>query len=261
MSNIISMLSFFGKIALAGAVFSMVNVSNAQAGSRYSTPPATRLSSDLASPWIIQLGKRPIKRIEQPSATRPLVINPSRTHTKRKVLRTTLPRVRANTAAPAPVRSSRPQMSERFLPQTVTYRTKQKAGTVIISTADKYLYLVLGNGKARRYGVGVGRQGFTWSGVKKISRKAEWPGWTPPKEMIAREKKKGKILPAHMPGGPNNPLGARALYLGTSLYRIHGTTQPWTIGTNVSSGCIRMRNEDVIDFYQRVKVGTKVIVI
>ena len=122
---------------------------------------------------------------------------------------------------------------------------------------NKFLFLVQGDGKALRYGIGVGRPGFTWSGVKTISAKKEWPDWTPPPEMLARR----PDLPRHMAGGPENPLGARAMYLGSSLYRIHGSNEPWTIGTNVSSGCIRMRNEDVIDLYGRVKVGAKVVVI
>jgi len=129
-------------------------------------------------------------------------------------------------------------------------------GTVVIDTNAKFLYLVTTRGRAIRYGVGVGRPGFEWSGVKTISRKAEWPDWTPPTEMLARR----PDLPKFMPGGPNNPLGARALYLGSSLYRIHGTNEPFTIGQNVSSGCIRMMNEDVTDLYDRVGVGTKVIV-
>ena len=118
----------------------------------------------------------------------------------------------------------------------------------------------MGNGKARRYGVGVGKAGFEWSGTERITQKKEWPSWTPPKEMIERERLKGRELPAHMEGGPANPLGARALYLGSTLYRIHGTNQPWTIGQAVSSGCIRMRNEDVMDLYERVERGAKVIV-
>ena len=128
---------------------------------------------------------------------------------------------------------------------------------VVIDTPNKFLYLVQGDGKALRYGVGVGRPGFTWSGVKTISAKKEWPAWTPPPEMLARR----PDLPRHMEGGRENPLGARAMYLGSSLYRIHGSNEPWTIGTNVSSGCIRMRNEDVIDLYGRVKIGGKVVVI
>ncbi len=148
------------------------------------------------------------------------------------------------------------QMDPRYLPTVVNYDGNQPAGTIIIDTDAKYLYLVQGDGTARRYGVGVGRPGFEWAGTHTISRKAEWPGWTPPAEM--RQRQPG--LPTHMDGGPNNPLGARALYLGSTLYRIHGSNQPWTIGHAVSSGCIRMRNEDVIDLYNRVGVGTKVIV-
>jgi lipoprotein-anchoring transpeptidase ErfK/SrfK len=141
--------------------------------------------------------------------------------------------------------------------QVVDYSGKEGAGTVVIDTPNKFLYLVEGGGKALRYGIGVGRPGFTWSGVKSISAKREWPDWTPPAEMLVRR----PDLPRHMEGGPENPLGARAMYLGSSLYRIHGSNEPWTIGTNVSSGCIRMRNEDVIDLYGRVNVGTRVIVL
>ena len=147
-----------------------------------------------------------------------------------------------------------------YLPQDVAYGGKEAPGTIVIDTKSKFLYHVGKNGKARRYGVGVGKQGFSWRGTEKISRRAEWPSWTPPKEMIARERKKGRILPARMEGGEANPLGARALYLGSTLYRIHGTNQPWTIGKAVSSGCIRMRNQDVVELYSKVKVGTKVIV-
>ncbi len=148
-----------------------------------------------------------------------------------------------------------------FLPAIVPYATKEAAGTIVIDTNARYLYLVMDDGQARRYGVGVGRPGFEWAGVHKITRKAEWPDWTPPPEMIAREEARGRIIPAHMEGGEDNPLGARAMYLGSSLYRIHGSNEPWTIGQAVSSGCIRMRNEDVIDLYERVHVGTRVIVI
>ena len=153
------------------------------------------------------------------------------------------------------------EINAAFLPATVNYSTKHKAGTIIIDTHAKYLYLVLNNGKARRYGVGVGKAGFEWSGTERISRKAKWPSWTPPKEMIAREAKKGRNLPGFMPGGPENPMGARALYLGSTLYRIHGTNQPWTIGHAMSSGCIRMRNQDVTALYEQVKTGAKVIVL
>ena len=145
----------------------------------------------------------------------------------------------------------------RYEKQEVSYSGHEGAGTIVVDTPNKFLYLVQGNGRAMRYGIGVGRPGFTWAGTKTISAKKEWPDWTPPAEMLVRR----PDLPRHMEGGPQNPLGARAMYLGSSLYRIHGSNEPWTIGTNVSSGCIRMRNEDVIDLYGRVNVGTKVVVL
>src|SRR3954454_14438945 len=145
----------------------------------------------------------------------------------------------------------------RYERQAVDYHGSERAGTIVIDTPNKFLFLVQGDGRALRYGIGVGRPGFTWSGVKTISAKKECPAWTPPPEMLARR----PDLPRHMEGGPQHPLGARAMYLGSSLYRIHGSNEPWTIGTNVSSGCIRMRNEDVMDLYGRVNVGTRVVVI
>jgi lipoprotein-anchoring transpeptidase ErfK/SrfK len=149
------------------------------------------------------------------------------------------------------------RMDPRFLRQDVVYGGKEAPGTIVIDTRNHFLYLVEGEGRAIRYGIGVGRPGFTWSGTHAISAKKEWPDWTPPNEMLRRQ----PYLPHYMAGGPENPLGARALYLGSSLYRIHGSNEPWTIGQAVSSGCIRMRNEDVTDLYGRVKVGTRVIVI
>jgi lipoprotein-anchoring transpeptidase ErfK/SrfK len=149
------------------------------------------------------------------------------------------------------------QPAEEFRRQEVDYSGPEAPGTIVIDTPQKFLFLVQPGGKAIRYGVGVGRPGFEWSGVRAISRMAEWPGWTPPPQMMLRR----PDLPAHMDGGPGNPLGARALYLGSSLYRIHGTNEPETIGQNMSSGCIRMMNDDVIDLFNRVHVGTKVIVI
>ena len=145
----------------------------------------------------------------------------------------------------------------RYLKQVVDYDGNEPPGTIVINTPDKFLYLVQENGTALRYGIGVGRPGFTWAGEHEVTAKREWPDWRPPKEMLARR----PDLPRYMEGGPDNPLGARALYLGSTLYRIHGSNEPWTIGTQVSSGCIRMRNEDVIDLYERVKLGTKVVVI
>ena len=154
-------------------------------------------------------------------------------------------------------RSWRGEIDPKFLRQEVPYHGKEKAGTIVIDTPNHFLYLVESDGKAIRYGIGVGRPGFTWSGTHRISAMKEWPDWVPPKEMLARQ----PGLPHFMAGGPSNPLGARALYLGSTLYRIHGSNEPWTIGRNVSSGCIRMRNVDVIDLYERVKVGTKVVVL
>jgi lipoprotein-anchoring transpeptidase ErfK/SrfK len=149
------------------------------------------------------------------------------------------------------------EMPARLRRQAVSYATREAPGTIIIDTPNTYLYYVLGNGQAIRYGIGVGRDGFTWSGTQSITKKAEWPNWTPPVEMIARQ----PYLPRFMAGGPGNPLGARAIYLGGTVYRIHGTNAPATIGTHVSSGCIRLTNEDVSDLYSRVNVGTKVIVL
>jgi lipoprotein-anchoring transpeptidase ErfK/SrfK len=145
----------------------------------------------------------------------------------------------------------------RYVRQVVDYNGEEKPGTVIINTPERMLYLVEPGNKAVRYGIGVGRPGFTWAGVKSVTMKKEWPEWRPPDEMLRRR----PDLPHYMAGGPENPLGARALYLGDTLYRIHGSNEPWTIGTQVSSGCIRMRNEDVINLYGRVPIGARVIVI
>ncbi len=148
------------------------------------------------------------------------------------------------------------KLERKFKRQEVDYYTDEKRGTIIVNTRKKFLFYVLGNNRAVRYGIGVGRWGFRWNGTEKITRKTEWPDWRPPAEMIQRE----PDLPKVMPGGPDNPLGARALYLGSTLYRIHGTAQPWTIGTAVSSGCIRLTNDNIIDLYKRSSVGAKVIV-
>ena len=176
----------------------------------------------------------------------------------------------AAVAAPfsAPYPSTPGALSESTMPedatlapdlhrQMVIYPAQVAAGTVIIDTAHTFLYFILGDGRAIRYGIGVGREGFIWSGTQTVTRKAEWPDWTPPQEMIARQ----PYLPRWMAGGEGNPLGARAIYLGSTVYRIHGTNAPETIGHNVSSGCIRLLNADVIDLYSRLDVGTKVIVL
>ena len=148
------------------------------------------------------------------------------------------------------------QLPLQFRRQMVLYRSTEPPGTIIVQTAERFLYVVQPNGRALRYGIGVGREGFQWQGLQHITRKQEWPDWTPPAEMIARQ----PYLPRFMAGGPGNPMGARALYLGETVYRIHGTNQPKTIGTAVSSGCFRLVNGDVIDLYDRIPVGTKVII-
>src|SRR5487761_2678373 len=148
------------------------------------------------------------------------------------------------------------ELDPEWQKQMVYYRTTEPPGTIIISTAERHLYLIQPGGRALRYGIGVGRDGFQWQGLLSIARKAEWPDWVPPPEMIERQ----PYLPRFMAGGPGNPLGARAMYLGTTVYRIHGTNQPQTIGTAISSGCIGMLNEDVSDLFDRVKVGTRVVV-
>ncbi|MGC1560614.1 MAG: L,D-transpeptidase [Bradyrhizobium sp.] len=160
-------------------------------------------------------------------------------------------------SAPSEEQNATAELPARLRRQIVGYATHEAPGTVVIDTPNTYLYYVLGGGQAIRYGIGVGRDGFTWSGVQSITKKAEWPDWTPPPEMIARQ----PYLPRQMAGGPGNPLGARAMYLGGTIYRIHGTNAPQTIGTHVSSGCIRLTNQDVTDLYSRVNVGTKVIVL
>jgi lipoprotein-anchoring transpeptidase ErfK/SrfK len=171
--------------------------------------------------------------------------------------------VRMRGAPPAPQQqvamtaNPRLDFDPKFEKQVVDYRGPELPGTIIIDTPNRFLFLVQEHGKALRYGIGVGKPGFTWAGEKRITAKKEWPDWTPPPEMLQRR----PDLPHFMAGGPENPLGARAMYLGSTLYRIHGSNEPWTIGQAVSSGCIRMRNEDVTDLYERVRVGTKVVVI
>ena len=166
--------------------------------------------------------------------------------------------MRADQMAPVEEQSEQGyETPAQFRRQVVAYHGSEAPGTVIIDTPNTFLYLVMGNGRALRYGIGVGRDGFRWSGVQQITKKAEWPDWHPPAEMIARQ----PYLPRFMAGGPTNPLGARAMYLGNTIYRIHGTNQPQTIGSAVSSGCFRLVNPDVMDLYDRIPVGTKVVVI
>ncbi|MCC6948774.1 MAG: L,D-transpeptidase [Bradyrhizobiaceae bacterium] len=157
---------------------------------------------------------------------------------------------------PGKVADEKYQLDEKWARRVVFYRTLEPVGTIIVETRERALYLIMPENRAMRYGIGVGRDGFRWKGQLKISRKAEWPDWRPPAEMIERQ----PYLPRFMAGGPGNPLGARALYLGDTVYRIHGTNQPHTIGHAVSSGCFRLVNSDVIDLYERVPVGTRVVV-
>jgi lipoprotein-anchoring transpeptidase ErfK/SrfK len=238
------------------------------ANDRYQSRPPVVVSPDLTAPWVTQLGGAPVQPVvypvrpapqqpQQPQQPQPRglfqrrVVHPlfggGATVQPAGVVRPALPVIRGN-------------LDPQYLPQIVDYQTKERPGTIVIDTDNRFLYLVMDGGKARRYGVGVGKPGFEWAGAHTVTRKQEWPDWTPPSEMVSREAAKGHYLPAHMEGGEANPLGARAMYLGSTLYRIHGTNAPWTIGNAVSSGCIRLRNEDVTDLYDRVKVGTRVIV-
>lgn len=241
-------------VLLAAALFGALS-NSAFGDDRYASRPPVVLSPDLTAPWIMQLGgsqvrpvvyQRPV--VQQRGLFAPRVVRRAPVAQQVSAINPGIPVVRQ-------------RLEPQFLPQIVDYQTKERPGTIVIDTNNRFLYLVMDGGKARRYGVGVGKPGFEWAGVHKITRKAEWPDWTPPSEMVSREATKGHYLPARMDGGPENPLGARAMYLGSTLYRIHGTNAPWTIGSAVSSGCIRMRNEDVTDLYERVKVGTRVMVI
>ncbi|WP_442578987.1 L,D-transpeptidase [Mesorhizobium sp. ASY16-5R] len=262
-------------VLLTSAMFLGLWVAPAVANDRYAQRPPVVVSPDLSAPWVIQLGREPGRRIVQREAGYGVRVQPG-VQQRRTVRGEPAPVRRVarqgfNLFQPDPVRTAavpaprkkqiQPQMDPIYLPQQVEYSGSEQPGTIVIDTSSKFLYLVQSGGKARRYGVGVGQEGMVWTGTQKISRKAEWPDWRPPGEMIVRERAKGRDLPAFMAGGPQNPLGARALYLGDTLYRIHGTNAPWTIGTNVSSGCIRLRNEDVVDLYERVGVGTRVVVI
>jgi lipoprotein-anchoring transpeptidase ErfK/SrfK len=247
------------KMFLLAAAISAVAFS-AQAGDRYKVVRPVLIESGIAGQWVMQLS----------GPVRPVVyrkVMPVQTYRqlRRDQVVYQQPQQYVDPAQTQNVvyRADNPDytaIDPQFLPQMVDYQTKEKPGTIVIDTNNRFLYLVMKDGKARRYGVGVGKPGFEWAGVHKITRKAEWPDWTPPKEMLSREAAKGHILPAHMDGGEANPLGARAMYLGSTQYRIHGTNAPWTIGYAVSSGCIRLRNQDVVDLYERVGVGTRVIV-
>lgn len=265
-------------IFAVGAVLSLSAPPGALAQDRHVEPPPVVVSPDLSAPWVLQLRQPPPRTARQPQTRerqRLYVQRPASevqlyqraqeyTQRHRRQLQRQQARQEVRTAAVAPrVRSARstPAMDPMYLPKVVDYNGIYEPGTLVIDTQERFLYLVMEGGKARRYGVGVGKPGFEWAGTHRVSQKREWPDWRPPPEMIKREAKKGHTLPTFVEGGPQNPLGARALYLGSTLYRIHGTNAPWTIGQAVSSGCIRMRNEDVVDLYERVPVGAKVVVI
>src|SRR6202040_1805559 len=230
----------FRTVGAIAALLIGVAWQDGQARAQYYSPQSS------AQPMVgQQYGLRPLMPIEaEPNVTGTLGRNP-RSH------------MVALQPNPRPEARPAKELPPRFRRTLVNYQTKEPSGTIIIDTANTYLYLVLGNGKALRFGIGVGREGFTWAGREKISKMAEWPDWTPPKEMIERQ----PYLPRFMAGGESNPLGARALYLGSTVYRIHGTNQPSPIGTFVSSGCIRLTNDDVSDLYSRVSVGTRVVVL
>ena len=250
-------------LLLAGAATAaIVAAQPAAAQSRYAEPPPLMVSPDLSAPWVMQLKRSPDgRRMAAPVIRRNVSMSQPQLRQLRRVERQTAdPTIRTAAVRVPPAQEQQYRIDPKYLPQEVEYSGPHGAGTIVIDTTDNFLYLVEAGGKARRYGVGTGKPGFEWAGTHKVSQKKEWPDWRPPSEMIVRERAKGRILPVHMEGGPANPLGARALYLGSTLYRIHGTNQPWTIGGAVSSGCIRMRNEDVVDLYERVSVGTKVVV-
>jgi lipoprotein-anchoring transpeptidase ErfK/SrfK len=253
------LLPLFGAAAVLA-----VTATVSSANDRYAERPPVTVSPDLSAPWVIQLGHQPGAIVRQTTQA-PVATRQHRRgvqSTDRVQVQPSPDRVRtAAVQAPAKKLLKQRQFDPIYLPQDVAYDGPQKPGTIVIDTRDNFLYLIEKDGRARRYGVGTGKPGFEWAGTHKITQKREWPDWYPPAEMIAREKAKGRHLPTHLAGGIENPLGARALYLGSTLYRIHGTNQPWTIGGAVSSGCIRMRNEDVVDLYERVDVGTTVVVI
>lgn len=245
-------------LPLAAAFVALAGFHQASAGERYRVVAPVVIGDSLTAPWVNQLGA-PASAYRAAAGYRPRVVAPVAAPAGRDYRRELRPATQ-QVAYQRPDNPVRSQLDPQFLPQVVDYQSSQKPGSIFIDTDNRFLYLIEGNGKARRYGVGVGKPGFEWAGSHKVTRKAEWPDWTPPSAMIKREAARGHYLPAHMEGGPANPLGARAMYLGSTEYRIHGTNAPWTIGYAVSSGCIRMRNEDVVDLYSRVKVGANVVV-
>ena len=254
--------AFAGPLNLNPQAQPAANSAQPGIGSIFASPPPaepapTRYAQTNYGGGFIEMlfrgpGGSPPQRYEQPEPQPAPMMNPNyrRPHMPDQEVDGLEP------AATSPY-SSRAAVNPRFLRQEVIYDGRERPGTVIINTRERLLYYVQADGRAIRYGIGVGRPGFNWAGTHTVTTMREWPDWRPPPEMLRRQPN----LPRHMPGGPDNPLGARAMYLGSTLYRIHGSNEPWTIGQAVSSGCIRMRNEDVIDLYQRVRVGTRVVVI
>lgn len=267
--------------SLAAFTVSAFSAAGAFASDRYASQPTIMISPDQSNAWRNQLlpqqkplpkhttTSAPTKAVKPTKATKakskPSQVNMVTHGESARIKQTVTQRKSATKQTPKPrsknKTSKKADLDPIYLPQQVSYNSSHKPGTIVIDTKQRFLYLVGEAGTARRYGVGVGKQGFNWRGSEKVSRKAKWPSWHPPQAMIKRERKKGNILPVRMEGGIANPLGARALYLGSTLYRIHGTNAPWTIGKAVSSGCIRMRNQDVEELYERVPVGTKVVVL
>ncbi len=255
-------MKFLLSVSLA-ALLGLGSVFPAHAGDRYRERPPVMVSPDLSAPWVMQLSGMPEGGMQRRVPMRRLALPPQAAQPEGvRVAGYAAPGVGAGGAGGmgGDGENKFAALHPIYLPQEVAYSGGEKPGTIVIDTRENFLYLVEAGAQARRYGVGTGKPGFEWSGTHAISRKQVWPDWRPPAEMVVRERAKGKNLPEYMPGGPANPLGARALYLGSTLYRIHGTNQPWTIGGSVSSGCIRMRNEDVVDLYGRVNVGTRVVV-
>ncbi|NMG40753.1 L,D-transpeptidase family protein [Chelativorans sp. ZYF759] len=260
-------------LSLSTLLLAALSLIPAAANERYAERPPLVVSPDLSSPWVLQLQRSPAG-VRQPGpavhrnlpGARVVVAPPPPVRVRAEPVNRAPAQpqpepVQTAAATAGAARQAAPSLDPRFLPQVVEYGGPHKPGTIVVDTTQHFLFLVLEGGQARRYGVGTGKPGFEWAGRHRVTMKREWPDWRPPQSMIERERRNGRILPAHMAGGPENPLGARALYLGSTLYRIHGTNQPWSIGRAVSSGCIRMRNEDVIDLYERVPVGAEVIVI
>ena len=243
-------------LVLASTAMMAFSASPASAGDRYASRPPVVVSPDLSAPWVMQLGRKPGRVMARQRVLTGVGVEP-----RQRIARSVAAEpVRTAAIRPTARREAHPPINPIYLPQEVAYDGPHQAGTIIIDTTENFLYLVEKDGQARRYGVGTGKPGFEWAGTHSITRKQVWPDWRPPSQMIVRERANGRILPDYMPGGPENPMGARALYIGSTLYRIHGTNQPWTIGGAVSSGCIRMRNEDVVDLYERAEVGAKVVV-